>query len=63
MFRTCWVIFCETSLVTLLDALIQLSENVPLLSSSVERRLLLSAVIQHVTRLFSLKMTQQGRNM
>jgi hypothetical protein len=37
MFRPCWVIFRENSLVTLLDALIQLSENAPLLSSSVER--------------------------
>jgi hypothetical protein len=41
MFRPCWVIFRENSLVTLLDALIQVSENVPLLSSSVVRRLVL----------------------
>jgi hypothetical protein len=36
MFRPCWVIFRENNLVMLLDARIQLSENVPLLSSSVE---------------------------
>jgi hypothetical protein len=41
MFRTCWVIFREDSLVTLLDGLIELSENVPLLSSSVVRGLVL----------------------
>jgi hypothetical protein len=41
-----------------LDALIQISENVPLLSSSGVRYLVLSAA-----RLFSLKVIQQGRNM
>jgi hypothetical protein len=43
MFRPCWVIFRENSLVTLLYALTELSENVPLLSSSVVRCLVLSA--------------------
>jgi hypothetical protein len=45
MFRPCWVIFRENSLVTLLDALVKLSENVPLFPSSVERCLVLSAAL------------------
>jgi hypothetical protein len=56
MLRPCWVIFRENSLLHCWMHLYSVSENVPLQSKVYK-------CIQQCNRLFSLKMTQQVRNM
>jgi hypothetical protein len=71
MFRRCWVIFREKlSVVVTLGYTIQLSENVLLTVHcavyTVNSTFSLNCIVQPsvtTTESFSLKMTQQGRNM